>query len=426
MKTIGELRNQICTEIPISSIIKSRIEVRKGSALCPFHEDHSSGSFQFSDKKNIFKCFSCHETGNGIDFVMKFDKITFKEAVLKISYQFQLISQEEYDLRSSSKDHSIPKMEYKIRSLDKSVNSQCFEQIDFIYTNLIDLLPLTDEHRKYLHQRGLTDDDIVKNQYFSFNGKDMTKYLEQKLLPYGITSSNLLGIPGFYYYNKNVSMMKLKGVGIPIINSSGQIIALQVRKDEVKEKEARYIFFSSSKYDYGTSCGTPIQTIYPDHPNKDLFITEGHFKAYSISKTFNSIAISVQGVYNIKNIEEELKDIISSNNIDRILIAYDMDMYKNIEVFKASIKLIDNINKVWTKGNLFYMIWDPDLGKGIDDVIINKENITKIKTVKAGIYQKGFISYVNTVLEKTKLDIKTFKQIPDKIRWTVFSKIFKM
>ena len=56
---------------------------RKGkefAGLCPFHDDHSP-SMQVSPQKQIFKCFSCGAGGSVFDFVMRYHKLPFVEAM---------------------------------------------------------------------------------------------------------------------------------------------------------------------------------------------------------------------------------------------------------------------------------------------------------------------------------------------------------
>ncbi|MEL6979972.1 MAG: DNA primase [Pseudomonadota bacterium] len=49
-------------------------------ACCPFHGEKTP-SFHVHEKKGFFYCFGCHENGSAIDFVMKFDRLGFREAV---------------------------------------------------------------------------------------------------------------------------------------------------------------------------------------------------------------------------------------------------------------------------------------------------------------------------------------------------------
>jgi len=52
--------------------------------LCPFHPDNDTKSLHLYTHSNSFYCFGCHAAGTIFDFVMKYDGISFKEAVTKL------------------------------------------------------------------------------------------------------------------------------------------------------------------------------------------------------------------------------------------------------------------------------------------------------------------------------------------------------
>ena len=52
--------------------------------LCPFHNE-KSGSFSVSQSKQIFHCFGCGAGGNVISFLMKYDNLTFTEALQQLA-----------------------------------------------------------------------------------------------------------------------------------------------------------------------------------------------------------------------------------------------------------------------------------------------------------------------------------------------------
>ncbi len=51
----------------------------KFKALCPFHDDHNP-SLELNSERQFFKCWSCQEGGDVIDFVMKYERVDFSEA----------------------------------------------------------------------------------------------------------------------------------------------------------------------------------------------------------------------------------------------------------------------------------------------------------------------------------------------------------
>lgn len=87
-------RNQIIDEIKsrcnIVDVIGSVVSLKKKGAnyqgLCPFHNEKTP-SFVVSETKQLFTCFGCHESGDVIQFVMKYYNLTFVEALEKLAAQ---------------------------------------------------------------------------------------------------------------------------------------------------------------------------------------------------------------------------------------------------------------------------------------------------------------------------------------------------
>lgn len=57
---------------------------RNNSFLCPFHDDHNP-SLTLSKDGRTWKCWACDEHGDAIDFIEKFEGLTFLEAVNKLA-----------------------------------------------------------------------------------------------------------------------------------------------------------------------------------------------------------------------------------------------------------------------------------------------------------------------------------------------------
>ncbi len=78
---LGPAKNYSMQELFQSYDIKKRHK----QYFCPFHDDNRSPNMSINSRTNKFKCFSCGESGSTIDFVMKYEKIPFKEAVRMIN-----------------------------------------------------------------------------------------------------------------------------------------------------------------------------------------------------------------------------------------------------------------------------------------------------------------------------------------------------
>ena len=95
-----EIINRIIDEVNIAEVISEYIEIYPDGAgfkaICPFHND-TNPSMKISVTKKIFKCFVCNTGGNVIQFVQKYEKISFNEACAKLAKRIGINLQVNYD-----------------------------------------------------------------------------------------------------------------------------------------------------------------------------------------------------------------------------------------------------------------------------------------------------------------------------------------
>ena len=76
---------RIKRETDLAALVRSRgVELRKHGSKdlagkCPFHQDNQP-SFIVSPDKGLFHCMGCGAAGNCIQFVQKFDGVSFRHA----------------------------------------------------------------------------------------------------------------------------------------------------------------------------------------------------------------------------------------------------------------------------------------------------------------------------------------------------------
>lgn len=431
--------NDICEkirEMDISQIVQMRIPLtQNGSSyfgICPFHNDTSLGSFVVTPSKGIFKCFSCGTGGDAIKFIALYDNINYYEAAVRIAISIKLISKSEGEKLLSRKisKQEIYSLEKIYSDIDKEKNVKKLDinKINYIYhyfkmgNSLLKdgSKKLSDEHYNYLRNRGISDEDIQKSEYFTMPSMKIMPTLEGIAK---IINLNFTNVPGFYYNKtKNrVEFTEHKGIGIPIRNAIGKIVGIQIRRDEVAKGKQRYVWFSSSFADTkdnlsgGSSPGAPLDVVTPEkievyqevsdyQCSNTLFITEGHFKASKLAEKYNAVSISVQGVGNYNGIHETIKDISEryKHRITNIYIAYDADMVFNIQVFKHAMKMYTTLKKIFPKFKYSFIIWDIEYGKGIDDVIFAGNN-KYIHRVIADDFLTFYWDFIKNMLLEEKL-----------------------
>jgi len=62
--------------------ITDLIKTHHGMAICPFHNDKRAS---MDVRKNFFYCYGCNASGDVIDFLIRTEKLTFKEAITRLS-----------------------------------------------------------------------------------------------------------------------------------------------------------------------------------------------------------------------------------------------------------------------------------------------------------------------------------------------------
>lgn len=418
---IAQLYETIKT-IPVSKVIELRIPVHRQSknkalALCPFHADNNLGSFVITDSRGIWKCFSCGDGvgGDGPKFISMYDKISYTEAVLRIAVETGLLNEKEASALSKCKHKFQMQDERRIQNIEKP--KAPVEVINKVYSviSMGNLLtkngkgPLNQEHLNYLLHRGIPMEEIKRLGYFSFPSGYTSKRIFKLLQEREINPEMAIGVPGFYKEDGKVCYKGARGIGIPIHDINGNIVAIQIRLDKKGPSKSRYIWYTSSfastaygsdKKTDGCSPGTPIDVVYPENIKKNcIFITEGRFKAAAIARTYDSIALSVQGIGMYNGISDIVDALKNRRRIKKIYIAYDADMCRNVMVFKHALRMAREISR-FPDIEIEYLLWDEKEYKGIDDVL-NAGMRTMIFSIKKEVFEKQYNDFIFNLMQLT-------------------------
>ncbi len=204
----------------ISAYLPLQQKGRNYVALCPFHDDHSP-SMVVSKERQIFNCFTCRTGGNVFSFIMKFKNVGFLEAVEMVAQKIG------YNLKVEHKtENPVLQKEYLMYDLATK-----------FYQNNLNTAAGS-EAKKYLHNRGITD-DIIKEFKIGLALKDkdkLSKLLMQK--KYSLEEIEKLGL-----VNKSgidITDTFANRIMIPITNFNGQVVAFTGRIYN-EENTAKYI-----------------------------------------------------------------------------------------------------------------------------------------------------------------------------------------
>lgn len=310
----------------------------KVRAKCPFCDDdnnkkgHLYLTVENQGYHNVYKCMRCGASGSAVQLYAKLKNVDTSTAVR------ELIN-DGIDRRSIKITKQIINKQKNVRNCEvKDV-----ERLNIIYRDLLEMLTLSPFHKNNLLNRGMFYSTIKEKKYktipMDYNRRQ--DICQQLIKKHG--KKALYGISGFYY-NKKVSRWDFyapKGMLIPISNSNGQIVAMQIRLDK-PIKNVRYQCFSSAKYYLGTPCFPHVHVAYNEGKSKNkIVVTEGPIKADIGAQFLDSTFLALPGVGSLHG---ELLDILKQFKCNNIDIAFDMDILDKEPVQMALNRLKDRLD----------------------------------------------------------------------------------
>ena len=221
----------------IVDVISEYVTLRKAGTsykgLCPFHDDRTP-SFSVSPAKGVYKCFSCGEAGNVVNFIMKHDQMTYPEA-LKVLAKKYGIEVQERELTTEEKQ-----LENERESMFL-VNEWAAKYFHNLLINNIDGKTIG---LQYFRSRGFRDDIIEKFQLgFCLTG--MQEFANAALSA-GYKKEFLVKT-GLCYERDNGELIdRFNGrVIFPWLNVSGKVIAFGGRLLDSRTKGVNQKYVNS-------------------------------------------------------------------------------------------------------------------------------------------------------------------------------------
>lgn len=209
----------------VAELLHLHIRRRQADSVyadCPICGD-KRGKMNINFAKNLWRCNYCNEGGGMLSLYGKVYGISNSEAYREICDTLQNgLTAPEYTAKEPPKQTAI----------EQSVLASP-QEIHQTFSMLLELLTLTPQHRKHLHEvRGLTDEQIERLGYKSTPPFYLCRSLAQKLRSRGC---KVEGVPGFYVGKDDKWTVNFNsvtaGIIVPAKGIDGMIRGAQIRLD---------------------------------------------------------------------------------------------------------------------------------------------------------------------------------------------------
>ena len=332
------LFNDLLKKADVVDVVSRYIDVTKHGrsyrALCPFHNDKNP-SLMISKEKQIFKCFVCGEGGNIINFVQKYEHITYFEAARKVA---EMVGFEHEDFK-------VAKFERHI-SPNLVPLYKCLTDLASFYATALQTVegkPAKD----YLIKRNIDQSMIKKYQvgYAPQDGTQTVKFLLSKgyslknIEDIGVLS-NLLNNP----YDKNQGRIMF-----PIHDSDGQVVGFSSRKFKEGDDSAKYINSPETPVFHKTSI------LYNYHHAKEMarnagyvYVLEGFMDVFALDISGIKSVVALMGtaftqehINLLRRLKVEVRLCLDGDEAGQMAM---MKMVETLNEAKVPFRIVDNAN----------------------------------------------------------------------------------
>jgi DNA primase len=252
----------------LSAHLPLKLSGKNYRTLCPFHSEKTP-SFTVSPEKQIYHCFGCGEGGNALTFLMKYERLSFPEAVRHLADRAGIRLPEKRHERSGGS--SSPKLDlYEVNRLAGE-----------FFGRQLRGSPEGQKARDYLKSRGIGEEvwDKFLLGYAPASWDSLLRHLGGKGKPFPLLESAGLIVPGrragaFHDRFRDRLM-------IPILDPQGRVLGFGGRA--FSEGESKYINSPTSPiYNKGeTLYGLNLAGQRIREKGK-AFIVEGYFDLISM------------------------------------------------------------------------------------------------------------------------------------------------
>lgn len=255
---IEEIKNKIDIVEFISQYVQVKKSGRNFKALCPFHNEKSP-SFVISPDRQIWHCFgTCGEGGDVIKFLMKYDNLTFTEALRELAQRtgVQLDAYSGADSEVKKKDviYAINNWAARYYSYLLTKNSVGKKALDYlkkreindkiIHTFELGYAPGSwDSLIKYLRNKKYSNEQLIDAGVVVLTDKGhiYDRFRNRLVFPIKDIKGNVLGFSGRQLDSQDKAAKYINTPETAVYHKRSSLFGIHLAKDAIRREEKVYI-----------------------------------------------------------------------------------------------------------------------------------------------------------------------------------------
>lgn len=301
-------------DIPILKLveaqgIKLQPHGRNFIGLCPFHDDKEP-SLVITPEKNLFNCLgACGSGGTVIDWVMKAEKLSFREAVNFLQNCSGIGSASTSAVASSSPGAKTSSPAAAPISLSAADHELLLQTVDYYHKTLKE----TPEAIAYLEKRGIYSPEIIDRFKIGYSNRSFGLNLPVKQVKSGLEIRTRLQKLGLFRDSGHEHFAG--SVTFPIFDAGGNVVEIYGRKirNNLRQGTVYHLYLPGPHAGiFNPECLAADEIILCESVIDALSFYASGFK-------------NVTTAYGVNGFTDELFKAITDRKPKKVIIAFDRD-----------------------------------------------------------------------------------------------------
>ena len=374
----SEIIDEVVARSDLAVVIQRYTQLKKTgknyTGLCPFHAEKTP-SFTVSTDKQMYHCFGCGESGNAINFLTKFAKIPFYEAVSQLA--------QEVGIYISSTDLEKNQALSKTKNLTQTLK----HAQDFFARNLKNSQQGI-EGRKYLNSRGLEQSalDIFGVGYAPNAWDGLKNYLKEKKVDDSCASE--AGLLAEKQQTGHLYDRFRHRITFPIKDARGRIVGFGGRT--LGEEKPKYLNSPESPVFHKNKCLYGLYEAQSRSKENYFILVEGYLDVIALSQFGINEAIATLGT---ATSEEHLGILFKLR--PEIIFCFDGDTAGHQAAWRATMRILPLL----TEGRLVKFVFLPEKEDPDSFIRTHGTHVFQLKIKNADSLTDYFFNSIFTALK---------------------------